>query len=54
MLINSLNTSEPLGPSTIPALAIKDANAELAEPLCYLINQFITEENFQKILRKLV
>ena len=44
VLIYSLNTSKPVGPSKIPAWAIKDAKAALAEPLCYPFNQFITEE----------
>ena len=46
VLTDLLHTSKPLGPSKIPAWAIKDPKAALAEPLCYLINQFNTEENF--------
>ena len=52
VLIDSLNTSKPVGPSKIPAWAIKDAKAALAEPLCYLINQFITEGRFPEDLKK--
>ena len=52
VLIDSLNTSKPVGPSKIPAWAIKDAKAALAEPLCYLINQFITEGKFPEDLKK--
>ena len=52
VLIVSLNTSKPVGPSKIPAWAIKDAEAALAEPLCYLINQFITEGKFPEDLKK--
>ena len=52
VLIDSLNTSKPVGPSKIPASAIKDAKAALAEPLCYLINQFITEAKFPEDLKK--
>ena len=52
VLIDSLNTSKPLGPSKTPAWAVKDAKAALAEPLCYLINQFITEEKFPEDLKK--
>ena len=52
VLIGSLNTSKPVGPSKIPAWAIKDAKAALAEPLCYLINQFITEGKFPEDLKK--
>ena len=47
-----MNTSKPLGPSKIPAWAIKDAKAALAEPLCYLINQFVTERKFPEDLKK--
>ena len=52
VLIDSLNTSKPVGPSKISAWAIKDAKAALAEPLCYLINQFITEGKFPEDLEK--
>ena len=52
VLIDSLNTSKPVGPSKKPAWAIKDAKAALAEPLCYLINQFITEGKFPEDLKK--
>ena len=47
-----MNTSKPVGPSKIPAWAIKDAKAALAEPLCYLINQFITEGKFPEDLKR--
>ena len=43
---------KPVGPSKIPAWAIKDAKAALAEPLCYLINQIITEGKFPEDLKK--
>ena len=52
VLIDSLHTSKPLGPSKIPACEIKDAKAALAEPLCYFINQFITEGKFPEDLKK--
>ena len=52
VLIDSLHTSKPLGPSKIPAWAIKDAKAALAEPLCYFINQFSTEGKFPEDLKK--
>ena len=48
MLIDSLHTSKTLGTSKIP---IKDAKAALAEPLFYLINQFITGK-FPEELKK--
>ena len=52
VLIDSLNTRKPVGLSKLPAWAIKDAKAALAEPLCYLINQFITEGKFPEDLKK--
>ena len=52
MLIDSLSTSKPLGPSKILAWAIKDDKAALAEPLCYIINQFIIEGKFPEDLKK--
>ena len=47
-----MNTSKPVGPSKIQAWAVKDAKAALAEPPCYLINQFITEGKFPEDLKK--
>ena len=52
VLMDSLNTSKPIDPSKIPAWAIKDATAALAEALCYPINQFITEGKFPEDLKK--
>ena len=52
MLIDSYHTRKPLGLSNKPAWAIKDAKAALAETICYLINQFITEGKFQEDLKK--
>ena len=52
VLIDSLNTSKPVGPSKMTAWTINYAKAALAEPLCYLINQFITEGRFPEILKK--
>ena len=52
MLIGSMNTSKPLGPSKISAWATKNAKAALAEPLGRLINQFNTVEKFPVDLRK--
>ena len=49
-----MNTSKPVCPSKIPAWAIKDAKAALAEPLCHLINQFITEGKFPEDLKACV
>ena len=51
-VIDSMNTSKPLGPSKKPAWDAKDAKAALSEPLCYLINQFITEGKFLEDLKQ--
>ena len=52
VLIYSLQTSKPLGPSTLPAWAINDAKAALFEALCYFINQFIREGRFPEDPKK--
>ena len=52
VLIDSLHTSKLLGLSKSPAWTIKDAKAALAEPLCYLINQFFLERKFPDDLKK--
>ena len=41
-----------LGPSLIPAWALKDAREHIAEPLCYLFNQFLTEQRFSDIFNR--
>ena len=51
-LIQCLNVNKPLGPSKIPAWALKDAQSVLAEPLCFLINEFISESSFPTDLKK--
>ena len=51
-LIKCLNVNKPLGPSKIPAWALKDAQSVLAEPLCFLINEFISESSFPTDLKK--
>ena len=38
----------------MPALKIKDAQAVLVEPLFYLINQFVTDENFGVYQKKII
>ena len=43
---------QTLGPSKIPAWALKDAQSVLAEPLCFLINEFISESSFPTDLKK--
>ena len=51
-LIKCLNVNKPLGPSKIPAWALKDAQSVLAEPLCFLINEFISESSFPTDLKR--
>ena len=51
-LIKCLNVNKPLGPSKIPAWALKEAQSVLAEPLCFLINEFISESSFPTDLKK--
>ena len=41
-----------LGPSKIPAWALKDAQSGLAEPFCFLKNEFISESSFPTDLKK--
>ena len=38
--VKELNINKPLGPSNIPAWALKDSISVIAEPLCFLINAF--------------
>ena len=45
-ILNNLNDKKPLGPSLIPAWALKDAREHIAELLCFLFNQFLTEQRF--------
>ena len=51
-LIKCLNVNKPLGPSKIPAWALKDAQSVLAEHLCFRINEFISESSFSTDLKK--
>ena len=41
--LKRLNKNKPLGPSDIPAWALKDCLNLLAEPLCFMINASIEE-----------
>ena len=36
-ILNNLNVKKPLGPSVIPAWALKEAKEHIAEPLCSLL-----------------
>ena len=51
-ILNNLNVKKPCGPSLIPAWALKDAREYLAEPLCFLFNQFLTEQLFPDDLKR--
>ena len=39
-------------PSLIPFWALKDAREHIAEPLCFLLNQFLTEQLFPNDLKR--
>ena len=49
--LKSLNKNKPIGPSNIPAWALKDCLNIIAEPLCFLINAFIEESRFPNHLK---
>ena len=49
--LNNLNKNKPLGPSTIPAWALKDGAHILAEPLCFLFNGFLKQNKFPSLLK---
>ena len=51
-LIKCLNVKKILGPSKIPAWALKDAQSVLAEPLCFLIKESISESSLLTDLKK--
>ena len=50
--INNLNVNKPLGPSKIPAWALKDALNVISEPLTFLINAFLAEGKFPNHLKQ--
>ena len=50
--LKRLNTNKPLGPSDIPAWALKDCLNLLAELLCFMINAFIEKGNFPDHLKQ--
>ena len=50
--IKNLNINKPLGPSKIPAWALKDSINVISEPLTFLINAFITEGKFPNHLKQ--
>ena len=49
--LNNLNKNKPLGPSTIPARALKDGAHILAEPMCFLFSGFVKEIKFPSLLK---
>jgi hypothetical protein len=49
--IKQLDNSKPMGPSTIPAWAIKDAEVILTPHICYLINLAISQRVFPNQLK---
>ena len=50
--LKRLNKNKPLGPSNIPAWALKDCLNLLAEPLCFMMNAFIEEGKFPEHLKQ--
>ena len=48
----SLNINKPLGPSNIPAWALKDCLHVIAEPPTFLINALLNEGNFASHLKQ--
>ena len=51
-IVRQLKSNKPLGPSNIPAWALKDCLNIIAEPLTYLINAFIEEGRFPNHLKR--
>ena len=50
--LKRLDKIKPLGPSNIPAWALKDCLNLLAEPLCFMIKAFIEEGKFPEHLKQ--
>ena len=51
-LVRILITKKPLGPSNIPAWALKDSRNIIAEPHAFLINAFLEHEKNQNHLKR--
>ena len=51
-LVRNINSKKPLGPSNIPAWALKDSVDIVGEPLTFLINAFLHEGRFPNHLRR--
>ena len=46
-----LNKDKPLGPSNLPAWALKLGAPQLAKPLCFLFNEYLKAEQFPSQLK---
>ena len=51
-IVRQLKSNKPLGPSNIPAWALKDCLNFIAEPLSYSINAFLEEGRFPNHLKR--
>ena len=51
-IVRSLNRKKPLGPSNIPAWALKDSLNVIAEPLTFIINAFLEPGKFPNHLKR--
>ena len=51
-IFNNLNFKKSLGPSLIPAWVLNDAREHIAEPLCFLFTQILTEQRFPDNLKR--
>ena len=49
--LNNLNKNKPLGPSTIPAWALKDGAPILVELVYFLLNGFLKQNKFPFLLK---
>ena len=49
-----LSVHKPLGPSSIPAWALRDGCSELVEPLTMIFNSFISQSSFPTLFKKTI
>ena len=52
--IMKLSVHNPLGPSSIPAWALRDGCSELVEPLTMIFNSFISQSSFPTVFKKAI
>ena len=52
--IMNLSVHKPLGPSSIPAWALRDGCSELVEPLTMIFNSFISQSSFPTLFKKTI